>query len=96
MSDLMMNTQTYASTTYPKVVLSVTQVFTFIIKSDVVLKVARFLLQHKTNTESTDKQKKFHFFNASRSTSELMMNVHTCVADDTTYTMLYVRPRCLI
>jgi hypothetical protein len=40
-----------------------------IIKSDVVLKVAGFLSQHKSNTKSTDKQKKFHFFNTSRSTT---------------------------
>jgi len=26
--------------------------------------------------------------------SDLMMNVHTCVTDNTTYTMVYVRSPC--
>ena len=28
--------------------------------------------------------------------ADLLMNVHTCVTDKTAYTMLYVRPLCLI
>ena len=31
-----------------------------------------------------------------RTTSDLMMNVHTCVTENTTYTMVYVRSLCQI
>ena len=31
-----------------------------------------------------------------RTTSDLMMNVNTCVIDNTTYTMLYIRSVCQI
>ena len=58
MSDLMMNTQTYANTTYPDLYV-------------------RFHGEYQITM------------------SDLMMNVHTCVTDDTTYTMFYVRPLCL-
>ena len=98
MSDLMMNTQTYATTTYPMMcVRSVCHISYLEMK----LLTPWCISDHYVwiNDECTHMCGWWHYIHhvvCQTTLSDLAMNAHTYVTDDTTYTMVYIRTLCQI